>query len=159
MSHREDLLAAFDVSAEDLQANRAGRLGSRQARGIRSVAWASVLNSELLVGGLIGVVYISSNGTPELSQHVVAGALALIGLLVGYRTMRRPFAATRAGVVECLTGPVGADKRGREWRLSVEGRTVRLFTDPAILATGVTYLVYVAPAVGQVVALEPDGWD
>lgn len=160
MSHTEDLLTAFDVSAEELQANRAGRLGHRQARGVRSVAWASVLNSGLVVGGLIGIVYISSNGTPELSQHIVAGVLALIGALVAYRTMRRPFAASRSGVVECLTGSVAAEKRGRgEWKLTVAGRTSRLFIDPATLAGGAPYRVYVAPAAGQVVAMEPDGWD
>jgi hypothetical protein len=160
MSHREDLLRAFDVSVEELQANRAGRLGNRQARGVRSVAWASILNSVLLVGALIGIVYISSNGTPELSQHIVAGVLALIGVLVAYRTLRRPFAASRAGVVECLTGPVAAEKRGRgEWKLSVAGRTLRLFIDPATLTDGASYRVYVAPAVGQVVAMEPDGWE
>jgi xanthosine utilization system XapX-like protein len=160
MAHTEDLLKAFDTSAQELRANRAGRLGNRQARGVRSVAWASLLNSELLVGALIGIVYISSNGTPEPSQHVVAGVLGLIGVLVAYRAMRRPFAASRAGVVECLTGPVAAEQRGRgEWRLTVAGRTLRLFVDPAALAGGASYRVYVAPAVAQVVAMEPDGWE
>lgn len=160
MSHTEDLLTAFDVSADELRANRAGRLGDRQARGVRSVAWGRVLNSGILVGALIGIVYISSNGTPELSQHIVAGVLALMGIFVAYRTMRLPFAASRAGVVECLTGPVAAQKRGRgEWKLTVAGRTLRLFIDPATLSGSAPYRVYVAPAVGQVVAMEPDGWD
>ena len=119
-----------------------------------------MLNSALLVGSLIGIVYISSNGRPEPSQHIVAGVLALIGVLVAHRTMRRPFAASRSGVVECLTGPVATEKRGRgEWKLTVGERTLRLFIDPAALAGSAPYRVYVAPAVGQVVAIEPDGWD
>ena len=156
MSQNEQLLKTFNATPEDLLANQVGRLGAGQARQLRTNAWISVIQSEIFIGCFIGIVYISSNGTPELSQHIVAGILVLIGAFVLYRTVRQPFAATRAGIVECVTGPVVVEPpNGTQWRLTVQERSFLLPGKSSSITTNKTYRVYVAPAVNRVVAMEP----
>ncbi len=160
MSNHDQLLTAFHTTSDDLLANRAGRLGPGQARRVRSNAWANVFGFEVFVACLIALVYVETTGAVEVSQHVVAGILALVGVLLFVGLTRKPFAATRAATVECLAGPVTLEVRNRtQWWLTVAGRSYRLPVAASTIAPLAPYRVYVVPHLDKIVAMEPDGWD
>jgi hypothetical protein len=85
------------------------------------------------------------------------GGLAVAGSGVGFYTVRGLLRAVRAGVVECLTGPVALTlRRNNGWWLTVRGREFRLPVHFWHVVNGVYYRVYVAPAAKRIVAIEPD---
>jgi hypothetical protein len=159
VSHRELLLSKFGNEPADLDANRAGRLSQRQAGRLRRVAWGWVGMNNLALVCLIIFVYTFNWPDPEPSQHVVAGVVAVAVLVVAYRTLRRPYAAARAGVVAGFAGPVVIGPRqGRSLWLTVQGQAFPSPIAGDLLDPRAPYRVYVASGCETVIAVEPDGW-
>jgi hypothetical protein len=158
-SHRDELLRVFGIGAEDLAANRAGRLGARQVERLRRSVWWNVGGVAVIVAGLVAVLAFVASRPLVWFQYAIVGALALAVVAAGYVWIRGTLRAVRAGIVECLAGPVHITLRGRTgmW-LSVEGRSFQLPVRFWHVGNDLRYRVYVAPAAKRIVAMEPDGW-
>ena len=93
-----ELMRIFDFTADDLEANRAGRLSERQAKTIKNesnadrLAVGCAINVGLLVVGLVGFFYLlhpqqlaSENSLPP----IIAIGIALLVLYLRYRSGQR----------------------------------------------------------------------
>ena len=160
MGHRDDLLGVFHLESGDLEANRAGKLGEGQARRlVRSGYWNVVA---ALFGGicLAAILYWVARKPLAPVQWILASGLFLAALAVGIGYMRRTRAAVAEGRVECVTGPVRAQRAGKAgWYLHVADRSFRLPVRPGHVRNGMQYRVYFAPRADVIVAMEPEGWD
>ncbi|MCU7730593.1 hypothetical protein ODJ79_43340 [Actinoplanes sp. KI2] len=156
-THREELLRAFRIGPQDIEANRAGRLGPGQIRRLRRNIWINALAvAPLILAVVLLAVLLPHRG---VVQYVVLALV--IGLFVALlwswiRGIRR---SLRAGVVECLTGPVTVTRSRGGSFLTVRDKRLRLWTPYWHVGRGLTYRVYFAPAATMVVAMEPDGWE
>src|SRR6059058_5779281 len=112
-SHRDELLRVFKIGPEDIRANRAGTLGPRQRRRLRNGVYSNVAATLVIVLGLIAVVYLVAERPISGPRYALIGALAAAGAAVGAYAVRGLVRAVRAGVVECLAGPVRVTLRGR----------------------------------------------
>ena len=159
MDHREELLRVFHLGPEDLEANRSGTLSARQGRQLVQSGIRNVLASVVIGALLAAILYFIASKPLKPVQFIVAGILFAAALLVGIRDLRRTRAAAAAGRVECLTGPIEVQSRGRQgWHLVVAGRSFRLPVRPWHLKSGAAYRVYLARQANRIVAMEPDGW-
>jgi hypothetical protein len=154
--HRTELLRAFQIQPEDLEANRAGRLSVAQGRnllksGISNLAGAFLIGL-LLAGILYGVVH-----KPLVpAQWITALILFAIVLIVGLRYFLQSRAAVAEGRVETLVGSARAQSRGRAgWFLVIAGQSFQLPVRPWQIRGDAHYRVYFVPRTRTVVAMEP----
>lgn len=156
--HREELLAAFGIGAADLDANRAGRLGEMQARALRRSGW-----NNLLLTGVVGLILAAilafvANKPLKPAQYITALVLFGATLAVGIDHFRKMNAAAADGRVDCLTGPVQVQSRGKQgFYLAVAGRSFKLPVRPWQVSSGANYRVYISTRAVQIVAMEPEG--
>jgi hypothetical protein len=155
--HRRALLTAFGITEADLQANRAGRLGPRQATSIRR-SGARNLAAALAGGAILAAILAFVVDRPLVpAQYITAGLLFVAMLAVGVYDVVRTRRAAAAGVVEEVRGPVGVQSRGRQgWFLMVGQEEFRVPVQPWKLFPGASYRVYFARQARRVVAMEPD---
>lgn len=157
-SHREELLTAFRIGPEDIEANRTGSLGPNQIRRLRRNLWINAAAGLTLAAPVIALALLSPHKTIWL-YLICALLLALLVLMEASwaRGIRR---ALKDGTVRCLTGPVTvqSQSRGGTW-LQVENERVRLWTPYWHVGRNLNYRVYVAPPAKLVVAMEPNGWE
>jgi hypothetical protein len=160
MGDRDELLRAFHILPEDLEANHTGALGPRQAQRLIAGGYWD-LGAALIIGvALMAILLFVAHRPLKPVQWILSGALFLAALLVGINYFRRVRAAVAEGRVECLTGAVETRSRGRSgWYLHVAGQSFKLPVRPWQVKSGRTYRVYVAPRAGVIVAMEPDGWE
>jgi hypothetical protein len=156
-SPRDELLRAFRIGPEDLEANRRNVLGPRQVRRMSRNIWFNVAVATLIQVALLMVVLLAP-GSQFISYAVIGVLVAAVAALevVWVGRIRR---AIRAGAVQSWVGPVLVQSGGRggTW-LTVQGGRFRLWTAYWHVDRGRAYRVYVAPAAQLVVAMEPDGW-
>jgi hypothetical protein len=164
------LLRAFGIGADDVEANRAGRLGPRQLSALSRAASWRLLGAAVMVVAPAAVmlaapaVVVLDRLPPGLDVllhavlDVLLGGLVLAGLgwavliVVGLRQARRD------GVVGCLAGPVRIMllfRQHRGWWLTVGGRSFRLPVPPDELDNGAPYRVYYLRTAHRIVAIEP----
>ena len=157
MNHREELLRAYRIGPQDIAANRAGRLGPGQIRRLRRNIWINTLAvMPLILAVVLLAVLLPRRG---IIQYVVFALVIGLFVLMLWSWVRGIRRSLRAGVVECLTGPVTvAVSRGGSF-LTVQDKRLRLWTPYWHVGRGQTYRVYFVPAATMVVALEPDGWE
>jgi hypothetical protein len=154
------LLRAFRLGPADLEANRAGVLSGRQRSQLRRGVVVNMGAAALLLLGLVALVYFLAARPVSPLRYALMAAMAVgIGGL-GAGAVRGRLSAIRAGVVECLAGPVRLTLRGRagSW-VGIDNRSFPLPVGFWHLGGGRAYRVYVAPAAKVIVAMEPDGWD
>jgi hypothetical protein len=158
--HRDELVRLFGIGAEDLDANRAGRLGERQRRrilasGMRNLAAALVIG--LVV---VAILLFVANRPLKAAQVVTAGVLVAAAMAAGAYDVRRTRAAAADGRVETLIGEITVRSRGQQgWWVDVAGRSFRVPVRPWNLKNGRAYRVYVAMRANRIVAMEPEGWE
>jgi hypothetical protein len=157
LSHRDELLRAFRIGPEDVAANHAGRLGPGQVRRMRRNIWFNVL-AAALQAGVVALAVFDPRKSLFLYGFCAAVFAALLAMEFAWvRVIRR---AIRAGVVQCLAGPVTVQSAGRggSW-LVVQGKRNRLWAGYWHVGRDRPYRVYIAPAAKLIVAMEPDGWE
>ena len=152
----EDLLGAFGIGADDLAANRGGRLGPKQAHNLRRSGYNNVILAFVAGAVLFAIVAAVANKPIKPVQWITAGLLFAALLATGVYHFRRTHAAAVAGVVERISGVVQVISRGQSGVfLEVGGRSFRMPVRPWHVRSGTAYHVYVAPVVNQVVGMEP----
>jgi hypothetical protein len=158
-SHRDELLRVFKIGPEDIEANRAGRLGPRQRAVLRKRVYTNVAGTAVILLALVAIVYFVAERPITWPRYALIGAMAVAAAAVGFVAVRGLLAAMRAGVVEGLAGPVRLTLRGRNgsW-LTVQDRSFRTPVHFWHIGADVPYRVYFAPAAQAIVAMEPDGW-
>lgn len=155
MSHRDEVLQAFGLSAADLEANRAGALSPRQSQQLL----ASGLRN--LIGALFGVVVLALimafvvNRPLKPAQIITALVLGGALLAVGVYDLRRTRGALAEGVQQ-LSSTVRLESRGQQgWWLVTDQREFRLPVRPWKLEPGAAYHIYYSPRANRIVAMEP----
>ena len=157
MTDREQLLKAFGLGPEDLDASRTGRLGPGQVRRLRKSGQADVFSALALGAGLAVILLFVVHKPLAPAQWITASVLFLIVLAVGLNHARKMRDAVADGRVECLTGLVEVRSRGRNgWWLSVDGKSFRLPVRPWKIGAGQRYRVYISPHADQIVGMEPE---
>jgi len=157
VTHREELLRAFRIGPPDIAANQAGRLGPGQIRRLRRNIWINILAVTPLIGVVLaGAVLLPHRGILQYLIFALVIALFVAMLWYWINTIHR---ALRAGVVECLSGPVTVTRTRAGTYLTVREKRLRLWTPYWHVGRGQTYRVYYVPAATMVVAMEPDGWE
>jgi hypothetical protein len=141
VDEQEQLLHTFKITPADLDANRLGRLGTRERR--RMVIWCSI-GVALGVGFGVWMVYegarseLTPPGVPA-QDWIIPVAIGLIVLLF-VLVAARAYLLTMRRAVECVTGPVSMSlvRAGRSsvLKLQVAGRALALPT-PAHASHGV----------------------
>ena len=156
-AHRLELLRTFRNSPQDLDANRAGRIGPDQVRRLRRSATNSVLVMVGVVAVLAAIVALVAAHPISVARWVLIVVIGLAGVAVGVQRGSQLRRAVRDGTVVCLAGPVTTRMRGRAgWWLTVAGQSFHLPVRFWHIGPGMTYRVYVAPAAQLIVAMEPD---
>lgn len=154
--HRLELLRAFKNGPQDIEANRAGRLGSGQARRMRRGIVLNLMLSTVLVATFVTIVILAASRPLRTIQWILIVLIIAAGLALGVVAARNLFRAVRSGVVECLEGPVRVTTRGRSgWWITVQERSFHIPVAFWHVGAGVTYRVYVAPGARLIVAMEP----
>ncbi len=160
MGHREELLRRFHLDREDLEANRRGLLSRRQARSLVRSGVRNLLGSLLIGLALAAILYAVASKPLAPIQWILAAALATAALVVGALDHRRTRLAASEARVECLTGAIRVQMRGRAgWYLLIDGQSFKLPVHIWDVKNDAPYRVYIAPKARRIVALEPDGWD
>jgi hypothetical protein len=160
MGHREELLRRFHLDLEDLEANRRGMLSQRQARLLTQSGVRNLLGALLIGLALTAILYAVASKPLAPIQWILAAVLAIAALVVGAIDFRRTRQAASEARVECLTGTIHVQMRGRAgWYLLIDGQSFRLPVHIWDVKDGASYRVYIAPKAMRIVALEPDGWD
>jgi hypothetical protein len=156
MTHRDDLLRAFRITAEDLEANRVGRLGVAQRRNLlRSGNWNVAI---AVLMGLVPVAMLYGLATKPLApiQWILVIAMFVALLAMGIWYFRRTRAAVAEGRVECLVGQVQVGSRGRKGAyLAIAGQVFPLPIGLRNIQQGGVYRVYIVSHTGSIVAIEP----
>lgn len=154
--HRTELLRAFQLQPEDLEANRAGRLSPAQGRRLLGNG-NSNLAGALLIGLLLaGILYGVVHKPLVPAQWITASILFVIVLIVGLRYFLQTRAAVAEGRVESLVGPAHAQSRGRAgWYLVVADQSFQLPVRPSQIQRDARYRVYFVPGTRTVIAMEP----
>ena len=152
---RADLLKAFGLGPEDLEANRAGRLSALQAKQLAASGTRNLIGA--LFGGVVlaAILAFVVNKPLKPAQWITALILFLALLAVGLHDFRKTRAAAGLGVEE-FRGPVGVESRGKDgfW-LTVAGREFRMPVRPWHVQNGAGYRVYFSARANRVVAMEP----
>ena len=160
MGHREELLRRFHLGPEDLEANQRGMLSQRQARYLVQSGVRNLLGSLLIGLALATILYAVASKPLAPIQWILAAALTVIALTVGYLDYHRTRLAALDSRVECLSGPIRVHLRGRTgWYLDIARRSFKLPVHFWNVKHDHFYRVYIAPKANRVVSLEPDGWD
>lgn len=160
MGVRDELLQAFHILPEDLDANRTGALGPREARRLIASGYWDLAAAVVIGLALMAILLFVAHKPLRPVQWILSSALFLAALLVGINYFRRVRAAVAEGRVECLTGAVQTQSRGKAgWYLNVAGQSFKLPVRPWHVKSGMAYRVYVAPRARVIVAMEPDGWE
>jgi hypothetical protein len=108
---QDHLLKAFGIEAEDVGANRTGVLTARQVRALRRHAWSNVSAALVLVALLLAILYLVADKPLQWIQYTLAGlCVAALAAVCAY-AFRGARASRRAGVVQCLTGPVTVERK------------------------------------------------
>ena len=155
-NHRIELLRAFQIQPEDLEANRAGRLGPTQARKLLSSGTSNLAGAFLIGLLLAGILYGVVHKPLVPAQWITALILFVIVLIVGIRYFLQSRAAVAEGRVESLVGQVHVQSRGRAgWFLNVAGQSFQLPVRPWQIQGDAPYRVYFVPRTRTVVAIEP----
>jgi hypothetical protein len=155
MNNDEELMRAFRIGSEDLEANRQGRLGPGQRRSLlKSGNWN--VAGAFFIGLLLGAILYGVAAKPLAPvQWILCILLFAAALAVGIRYFRRTRAAAAEGRVESVVGPVQVASRGTAgWYLSVGGRSFRLPIRPWHIQSGAAYRVYIEPRTRNIVAME-----
>src|SRR5262245_44214132 len=127
MGHRDELLRLFCLGPEDLEANRRGLLSHRQAHYLVKSGVRNLLGSLLIGLALAAILYAVASKPLAPIQWILAASLAGAALIVGYSDYRRTRLAVLDSRVECLTGLVRVQMRGRAgWYLVIAGRSFKL---------------------------------
>ena len=159
VDHRQELLRAFGIGPDDLAANRAGRLGTDQARLLRRSATRNLVGGGVICAGLLVVLYLVADKPLRPVQWILAAILVAAALASAGVEFRRLRTAAEGATVECVTGLVQVRLRGRAgWYADVDQRSFKLPVAFWHLPVEAPYRVYVAPGVNRIVAMEPDGW-
>jgi hypothetical protein len=155
MDNHEALLKAFRIKPEDIEANRAGRLGPTQAHNLL-VSGNFNLAGAFLVGlVLAAILYWLANKPLVPIQWILSLILFAITLFFGVRYFRQTREAVADGRVECLIGQVHVGSHGRAgWYLAVAGQSFQLPVQPWYIQQDAEYRVYVATRSHNVVAME-----
>ena len=155
-SHREELLRAFGIQPEDLEANHAGRLGLVQGRRLLR-SGTSNLAGAFLIGVLLAAILYGVAAKPLAPiQWILGIVLFIVVLIVGIRYFRQTRAAVVEGRVESLVGQVHVHSHGRAgWYLNVGGQSFHLPIRPWHIQQGAPYQVYFVPQTRTLVAIEP----
>ena len=160
MEHREELLRRFHLDLQDLEANRRGMLSQGQARSLVRSGVRNLLGSLLVGLALAAILYAVASKPLAPIQWILAAALAAAALVVGAIDFRRTRRAASEARVECLTGAIRIQMRGRAgWYLLIDGQSFKLPVHVWGVKNDARYRVYIAPKARRIVALEPDGWD
>jgi hypothetical protein len=155
-NHRAELLQAFQIQPEDLEANQAGRLSVTQGRKLLSNGTSNLAGAFLIGLLLAGILYGVVHKPLVPAQWITALILFGIVLIVGLRYFLQTRAAVAEGRVESLVGPVRAQSRGRAgWFLVVAGQSFQLPVRPWQIQRDAPYRVYFVPQTRTVVAMEP----
>lgn len=160
MRNREELLRRFRLETEDLEANRRGMLSQRQARYLLQSGIRNLLGSLVIGLALAVILYAVASKPLAPIQWILAAALAIAAVVVGAIDVRRTRRAASEARVECLTGAIRVQMRGRAgWYLLIDGQSFKLPVHIWDVKRDAPYRVYIAPKAKRIVALEPDGWD
>lgn len=156
INHSEELIRAFGIQYEDLEANRLGRLGVTQERKLLRSGTGNLAGA-LLIGLLLAAILYGVVNKPLVPvQWILALLLFVIVLIVGLRYFLQARAAVAEGRVESLLGQVRAQSRGRAgWFLMVAGQSFQLPIHPWHIRGDALYHVYFVPRTRTIVALEP----
>jgi hypothetical protein len=154
-----ELMRAFRIGPDDLEANRAGQLSDRQVKRLISSGMLNLLGTAAIAAAVSAILFLVAEKPLKPVQVMIAVVLSASALTVGIAMFVRTRAAVAAGRVDCVTGPAFARLRGRAgWYLRVEDRSFRLPVQFWRIENGAPYRVYVTPKVNRIVAMEPDGW-
>ena len=151
-----ELLRAFRIQPEDLDANHAGRLGPAQGRGLLRSGSANLAGA-FLIGVLLAAILYGVAAKPLAPIQWILGILLfVIVLIVGIRYFLQTRAAVSEGRVESLVGQVHVHSRGRAgWYLSIGGQSFHLPIRPWHIQQGAPYRVYFVPSTRTIVAMAP----
>jgi hypothetical protein len=156
MSSREALLQAFRLTAADIAANRAGRLGPAQQHNLRTSGNLNIAGVGLLGLLLITILYGVAAHPLVPIQWILSVLGFVIVLLVSMRYFQQTRAAIALGRVEALIGQVHVRSRGYAgWYLAVAGQSFRLPIRPWHIQQDAIYRVYIVPSTQTIVAMEP----
>jgi hypothetical protein len=158
MGHREEILGAFGLDPEDLEANRTGQMTGKQKQKLMKTGSRDVLSALILIAGLGAILAFVAPRPLAPVQVILAAILGIVLLVVGSNTYRKCRAAAAAGRVESLVGPVQVGRTKAGFHVTIAGR---LFPVPIRfwnIQNDATYRVYFAAGTNQVVAMEPEGW-
>jgi hypothetical protein len=131
VEEQDQLLSAFRITHADLDANRLGRLGTRERR--RMLMWCAI---GVILGGAFGVWMLYEGVRSEVTPPGVPAQDWIIPVVIGLVVLFITVAAARAYLltmrraVECVTGPVSISlvRAGRSsiLKLQVAGRAFTL---------------------------------
>ncbi|MEZ4864245.1 MAG: hypothetical protein R3C14_23230 [Caldilineaceae bacterium] len=155
MNHRDELLQAFRISAKDLAANRAGRLGTTQQRNLLWSGTVNVAVAWLLGFLLIAILYGVAARPLTPIQWLLGGGLLAAVLIIGIRYFRQTRTVVANDRVECIRGVIQVSRRSKAFYANIAGRSFRLPIFPRHIRPGTEYRVYVVPQIESVVAVEP----
>ena len=155
MNHRDELLQAFRISAEDLEANRRGRLGMIQRRKLLWSGTVSIATASLFGCLLFGIWYGVAERPLAPVQWILASGLLALLLFIGIRYFQQTRADVAEDRVECVRGVIQVSRRSKAFYANIAGRSFRLPIFPRHLRAGMEYYVYIVPRTESVVALEP----
>lgn len=155
MNHRDELLQAFRISVEDLEANRAGKLGVTQQRTLLRSGTLNVVAAFLLGGLLVAILYAVAERPLAPVQWILGAVLVAALLVIGIRYFVQTRTAVTKAQVECVRGPVRVSRRSRAFYANIADRSFRLPIFPRFVHANMEYRVYIVPETESVVAMEP----
>jgi hypothetical protein len=160
MSHRNELLSAYHLEIEDLEANRAGTLSNRQAQYLKLGAIRSIILTIIIIAFLAAVLFGVATKPLVPIQWILTSILCAIVFAIGFQDVSKSRLAVADQRVECLLGPARIQSRGRAgWYLAIAHRDFKLPVHQRNMRSEANYRVYIAPKANCIVAIEPDGWD
>jgi hypothetical protein len=147
------LLRFFYCTAEDVVANRAGRLGEEQKRRMRRGA---TMIAVVVPAVTIALMAAAAAVRDELDAGFLAVAAAVVvgGFAAGWWLARLHRRAADDGRVEIVVGAIETRFRNKAFWLKVGGQEFQLRAHLPGIAPGLPYRVYFAPRSRAVVWVE-----
>lgn len=155
MNHRDELLQAFRILPEDLDANRIGKLGATQQRSLLRSGTLNVIAAFLLGGLLVAILYAVAERPLTPVQWLLGGAMVVALLVIGVRYFFQTRMAVTKARVEYVDGTVRVSRRSRAFYANIADRSFRLPIFPRFVHANTEYRVYIVPETESVVAMEP----
>ncbi|MFN8442444.1 MAG: hypothetical protein U0175_16835 [Caldilineaceae bacterium] len=155
MNHRDELLQAFRILPEDLEANRAGKLGTTQQRSLLRSGTLNIMAAFLLGGLLVAILYAVAERPLTPIQWILGGVMIVALLVIGIRYFIQTRMAVTKARVECMVGPVRVSRRSKAFYANIADRSFRLPIFPRFVHANTEYRVYIVPETESVVAMEP----